>query len=84
MTFDESANSVPLMCSLNIDIPTSVTVKWLDGNNPFNLGPSDAIIQAGTTTTLIIGNLQPSDDGIYQCSFGGIVENPIRRFIELG
>ena len=84
VTFDESASSVSLMCLLNIDIPSSVTVRWLDGNNPFNLGPSDAITQAGTTTTLIIGNPQPSDTGLYQCSFRGIVENPIRRFIELG
>ena len=84
MPFNESASSVQLICSLNIDIPSSVTVTWLDGNHVFNLGPSDAITQAGNTTTLIIGNPQQSDAGVYQCSFRGIVENPIGRFIELG
>ena len=72
------------MCSLNIDIPSSVTVTWLHYSNAFNLGPSDVITQAGTTATLIIGNPQPSDAGVYQCSFGGTVKNPIGRFIELG
>ena len=84
VTFDESASSVQLMCSLNIDIPSSVTISWLYNSNTFNLGPSDSITQAGTTTTLIIGNPQPSDAGLYQCSFGGIVEHPIGRFIMLG
>ena len=84
VTFDESASSVQLMCLLNIDIPSSVTVTWLYYSNSFNLGPSDVITQAGTTTTLIIGNPQQSDAGVYRCSFRGIVENPIGRFIELG
>ena len=72
------------MCSLNIDIPSSVTVTWTHNGNPLSLGPSDAITHAGTTTTVIIGNPQPSDAGVYQCSFRGIVENPIGRLIQLG
>ena len=84
VTFDESTTSVLLMCSLNIDIPSSVTVTWTRNGNLLSLGPSDSITQAGTTTTLIIGNPQQSDAGIYQCSFGGIVESSIGRFIELG
>ena len=72
------------MCSLNIDIPSSVTVTWARNGNHFSLGPSDALTQAGTTTTLIIGNPQPSDAGAYLCSFRGIVEDPIGRLIELG
>ena len=72
------------MCSLNIDIPSSVTVTWIRNDNRLILGPSDAITQAGTTTTLVIGNPQPSDSGVYRCSFGGIVEDPIGRLIQLG
>ena len=72
------------MCSLNIDIPSSVTVIWLYGNQYFNVGPSYALTQAGTTTTLTIRNPRPSDAGLYQCYFLGIVENPIGRFIQLG
>ena len=80
VTFDESTTSVRLMCSLNIDIPSSVTVTWLYNSNAFDLGPSDVITQAGTTTTLILGNPQPSDAGAYQCIFGEFDQ----RIIQLG
>ena len=62
-------SSVQLMCSLNIDIPSSVTVTWLDGSNEFMLGPDDTITQDGNTATLIIGNPQQSDANVYECSF---------------
>ena len=68
------------MCSLNIDIPSSVTVIWTRNDNLFNLGPSDTIMQAGNTTTLIIGNPQPPDAGFYRCSFVGLDT----RIIQLG
>ena len=83
-TFDESTDSFQLMCSLNIDIPSSVTVTWTYNSNTFNLGPYDAITQDGTTTTLVIGDPQLSDVGFYQCSFVGFYEEPITRFIQLG
>ena len=72
------------MCSLNIDIPSSVTVWWLDGSNFFDLGPSDTITQAGTIATLVIGNPQPSDAGYYRCSFSGFDQHYVGRFIQLG
>ena len=84
VTFDESMSSVQLMCSLNIEIPSSVTVILLDGDNPFDLGPYDTVTQAGTTTTLIIGNPQQSDDGVYRCSFIGFNQQPVARIIRLG
>ena len=82
--FDASMSSVQLMCSLNIEIPSSVTVTWLYNSNEFILGPYDTITQGGTTTTLTIGNPQPSDAGIYQCSFMGFDQQIVGRFIELG
>ena len=83
VTFNESTDSIQLMCSLNIDIPSSVTVIWLDGPNIFDVGPYDTITQDGTTTTLVIGNPQPSDDGVYRCTF--IFDQwLVARFIQLG
>ena len=84
VTFDMSTSAVQLVCSLNIDIPSSVTVIWTHNGNIFNLGPSDTITQAGSTATLIIGNPQPSDAGTYQCSFIGFDKEPVGRFIDLG
>ena len=69
VTFDNSTSSVQLMCSLNIDISSNVTVTWLH-NGSINLTPSlNAVTQAGNTTTLQIENLQPLDAGVYQCVF---------------
>ena len=72
------------MCSLNIDIPSSVTFTWTYNSNTFNLGPYDTITQDGSTAALVIGDPQQSDAGLYQCSFIGFYEESITRFIQLG
>ena len=69
------------MCSLNIDIPSSVTVVWLHNSSPVLATPPNGVLTAGNTTTLIIGNPQPSDGGAYQCTFR---ELNLQRLIDLG
>ena len=82
ITFDESTSSVQLMCSLNIIIPPSVTVTWSHNSNPFlTIEPPNEVTTAGNTTTLVIRNPQPSDAGVYQCMFSGLI---LQRFISLG
>ena len=83
VTFYESTSSVQLMCSLNIDIPSSVMVIWLLNNNNFVVEPPNEVTQTGNTATLLIGDPQPSDTGDYACSFmfNGL---PLQRFISLG
>ena len=56
------------MCSLNIDIPSSVKDTWL--HNGSDVGTTN---KTGNTTTLIIANPQPSDAGVYQCVFNDTV-----------
>ena len=68
------------MCSLNIDIPSSVTVIWIYNSNLAMTTPPNIVITAGNTTTLVIGNPQPSDAGVYQCVFS---ELNLQRFITL-
>ena len=80
VTFDESTNSVQLMCSLNIDIPSSVTVIWLYNSNLAMTTPPNGVITAGNTTTLVIGNPQPSDEGVYGCT---LIELNLQWFINL-
>ena len=53
------------MCSLNINIPSNVTVIWTYNNNLAMTTPPNEVITAGNTTTLVIGNPQPSDAGTY-------------------
>ena len=57
------------MCTLNIDIPSSVTVTWSYGNYLAMTTPPNGVITAGNTTTLVIGNPQPSNAGVYKCIF---------------
>ena len=72
------------MCSLNIDIPSSVTVIWTYNNNLAITTPPNGVITAGNTTTLVIGNPQPSDAGVYQCVFNDTVNQwTLRRNIIL-
>ena len=52
-------------CSLNITIPSTVTVLWTYNNNVIPVQPPPP----GNTTTLIIRNFQPSDAGVYECVF---------------
>ena len=58
------------MCSLNIDIPSSVTVRWFFNN--FIITLPHEVITAGNTTILLIENPQPSDAGDYTCVFIGL------------
>ena len=81
VTFDESSTSVQLMCSLNVIIPSSVTVIWSYNSNPFLITPPNEVITAGNITTLLIVNPQPSDAGDYDCTFSGL---NLQRFISLG
>ena len=81
ITFDELTSSVQLMCSLNVIIPSSVTVIWTFNSNPFLITPPNEVLTAGNTTTLVIRNPQPSDAGVYSCLFSGL---NLRRIISLG
>ena len=82
VTFNESTSSVQLMCSLNVTIPPSVTVTWSHNSGPFLIiEPPNEVITAGSTTTLVIGDPQPSDAGLYDCQFSGL---NLRRIISLG
>ena len=68
------------MCSLNIDIPSSVTVIWTYNSNLVMTTPPNGVSTAGNTTTLVIVNPQLSDAGVYQCTFK---ELKLQRFINL-
>ena len=76
ITFNESTSLVQLMCSLNINISSNVTVTWMhNGSVAMTTPPNDEVIQTGNTTTLLIRNPQPSDAGVYQCVFNGTLNN---------
>ena len=81
VTFDESSTSVQLMCSLNVTIPSSVRVTWTYNSNNLLIVPPNEVIQSGNTATLLIVNPQPSDAGVYHCTFSGL---NLQRFISLG
>ena len=66
------------MCSLNIDIPSSVNVTWLHNGRDVVTTPNETITvyntnKTGNTTALTITNPQPSDAGVYQCVFNDTV-----------
>ena len=65
ITFDKPASFVQLMCSLNINISSNVTVTWLHNGSVVMTTPA----VTGSTTTLQIENPKPSDAGVYQCVF---------------
>ena len=66
-----------LTCSLNITIPSTVTILWFhNGSNAVSGTPN------GDSTTLVIRNPQPSGAGVYQCVFSDS-EWTIRRNIRL-
>jgi len=68
------------MCSLNVTIPSNVTVIWTQGSN--DPPPNSKVIQIGNTATLLIENPQPIDAGVYKCLFRELILQP--RFITLG
>ena len=71
--FNELTSSVQLTCSLNIDIPSGVTVSWLFRGFPIIIEPPYEVITVDNSTTLVIHNPQQSDHtGAYQCLFNGV------------
>ena len=75
VTFDESTILVQLMCSLNINISSNVMVTWLHNGSVSMTTPPNEVLAAGSTTTLVIRNPQPSDAGVYQCVFNDTFDN---------
>ena len=66
-----TATMATLTCSLNVTIPSSMTVSWL--HNGGTITAADRVAQDGNTTTLTIENPQSSDAGVYQCVFNDTV-----------
>ena len=56
-----------MACSLNLNIPSTVTVTWLYNGIVIN-GPTQ-VGRSTNTATLNIGLYEPSDTGVYQCVF---------------
>ena len=83
VTFYESTSSVQLMCSLNIDISSSVMVYWTHNSILVSTTPPNEVTQTGNTAILLIGDPQPSDAGYYGCLivFNGLF---LQRLINLG
>ena len=77
-----TATTVNVMCSLNITIPSTVVILWIHNNTAIT---NDGVSQTGNTTTLLIGNFQPSVVGDYQCVFNDVLGGgwTIRRTIRL-
>ena len=80
-----TATMTSVTCSLNITIPSTWLVTW--SHNTSLITDLSQITTAGSTTTLLIEDLQPSDAGVYQCVFndaagsGWILSRNIRLFI---
>ena len=66
-------------CSLNVTIPSIVTVTWLHNGSVVMTTPSNEVTQTGSTTTLVIRNPQPSDAGVYQCVCNDTAGYVLRR-----
>ena len=81
VTFNELTSSVRLMCSLNVTIPSSVTVVWTQNSNGVMVTRRKQVMQDGNTATLQIRNPRPKDVGNYQCVFSGL---NLQRTIILG
>ena len=62
------ATQLTLMCSLNITIPSGMTITWLhdDRVEATTMTQNDQNIN---TVLLIKGRPRPSDAGVYQCVF---------------
>ena len=75
-----------LTCSINVTIPSTMTVTWLH-NGTIIMTPPNEVLTAGSTTTLVIRNPQPSDAGVYRCVFndsngsGWVLRRSIVSFI---
>ena len=62
------ATQLTLMCSLNITIPSGMTITWLH-NDSIVTTTMNQVDQNSNTVFLINGKLIPSDAGVYQCVF---------------
>jgi len=81
-----TATMAIMSCSLNITTPSNVIISWRHNGSLVNLRPPNNATQTGNTTTLLIGNLQPSDAGVYQCilnspTIGWVLRRNIILFI---
>ena len=72
-----NATMTSITCSLNITIPSTVVVTW--SHNASLITDLSQITITGSTTTLLIGDLQSSDAGIYQCVFNDTAGYVLRR-----
>ena len=68
-----------LTCSLNITIPSSVTVSWIHNSTIIISSESNTVTQDDNTTTLQIESPQSSDAGVYQCVFNDTAGYVLRR-----
>ena len=64
------------MCSLNVTIPSSMTVTWSHNGT---ITPPNEVLTAGSTTMLVVRYPQPSDAGVYQCVFNDSVNGWMLR-----
>ena len=72
------------MCSLNVDIPSTVAVLWLHNGSIAMTTTPNEVIQSGNTVRLLLENLQLSDAGVYQCVFNDTFNDwTLRRNISL-
>ena len=78
-----NATMTSITCSLNITIPSTVIVTWLHNGSAVMTTASNEVTQTGSTTTLVIDNLQPSDAGVYQCVFNDSAGYVLRRRTKL-
>ena len=78
-----TATMTSITCSLNITILSTMIVAW--SHNASLITNLSQITTAGSTTTLLIDNLQPSDAGVYQCVFNDVTGSgwALRRNIRL-
>ena len=78
-----NATMTSITCSLNVTIPSTVIVTW--SHNTSLITDRSQITTAGSTTTLLIGDLQSSDAGVYQCVFNDTAGSgrALRRNIRL-
>ena len=56
-----------------------MTVTWLHNGTIVMTTPPNEVAQTDNTTTLLIGNPQPSDAGDYQCVFNDTVNGWMLR-----
>ena len=62
------ATQLTLMCSLNITIPSGMTITWLHDDR-IEATIMTQMDQSSNTVSLRKGRLIPSDAGVYQCVF---------------